>query len=138
MVVNVVALASFVVIAVVGALPVAGVPVAVVAVVGNRASIQRRRDMAPSNLAPHFRSGRKSRSRDSCLVFVASCLIRVLFSSRAILLFRLFSFFKRCVCFDVLGLFAKVVKSHGNRQKGRILHNNSRQSYLLHTCLDFN
>lgn len=62
MVVNVVAFASFAVIAVVGALPVAVVRVTVVAVVGNRASTQRR-DMASSNFPSRFLSGRELPSR---------------------------------------------------------------------------
>lgn len=69
MVVNVVALASFAIIAVVGALPIAVVRVAVVAVVGSRASTQRR-DMAPSNFPSRFRSGKElpsRRSRENCL-----------------------------------------------------------------------
>lgn len=65
MVVNVVALTSFAVIAVVGALSVTVVRVTVVAVIGNRAN-SRRRDMASSNFPSSSRSGRKLSSRRSC------------------------------------------------------------------------
>lgn len=74
MVVNVVVLASFTVIAVVGALLEAVVRVAVVAVVG---SIQRR-DMASSSFSSRFRSGRELPSRRSCksyLIYDDCCLI---------------------------------------------------------------
>lgn len=77
MVVNVVALASFVVIAVVGVLPVAVVRVAVVAVVGNRASAQRR-DMASSNFPSRSRSERElppRRSRESFDFIYDDCCI---------------------------------------------------------------
>lgn len=78
MVVNVVALASFVVIAVVGVLPVAVVRVAVVAVVGNRASAQRR-DMASSNFPSRSRSERELPPRRSCESFDLYMTIAVLF-----------------------------------------------------------